>query len=525
LSAGRTPAWLPLPLLAALAPAPEPLFATREVEGQLLVRANRAAVPCDLAIDELGRSLGWQVRYGSTTLREQLAEQVVDLSFDAMPPRICAQLIAAAAGADASLVERPGGAVDLVVVPVPDAGTEAGRERLRSWALDWYGQCLARAGADAADEASVRVRMHMADLLRARGQLEAAADLLEQLHALAPEHPYVPVALLRIAETRFELGPEHWVEAERRALDLTRLHPSRPEAAVGSVLLGRILLAQGRAAECAAMLERAFLRLADQPEIVDVYLLVAAARYRLGDPAGVQKAIATLDGGHDLGLLDPAQQAERSFLAAYAQLEAGRPRRAALSLERWFALAAEQDPRRGEALVLLGRAYQADGRFLQARAAAVAARQARDRLDRRRAREAAQLFAETAMALGDPQRALAELEDEVRRDPEQEAELTLFLAGSLIDEGRHARAIGLLELLAGRADAAGDAARLLRIEARFAQSAAIGDFAAFVAEARPQVGALTDPGHQRRAVELLGRAFEALGEPERAADAYRGILR
>lgn len=514
-------------LLALAVQDPDGLFRVTEQAGVVVVSGNRAAVPCDVGLEELGAAVGWRVRFSANALRERAAGQVVDVAIEGRSPRVVARLLAVAGGADAVLLEPAGKPAELVIVEVPDARTAAGRERLREWALQWYRTCLedrTRPVDDAGEEA-LRVRMHMAEVLRQSGRLRDAAVLLEEVFALAPHHEFVPQALLRMAECWFELGPDGWIDAERRARDLTRLHPGRPEAAAGTILLARILLAQGRAAECAAMLERSFLRLAGQPEIVDVYLLLAAARHRLADPAGVAKALATLAGGHDLALLDVEQQRERWYLAAYVDLESGRPRAAVRRLEQWFASAsAADDPRHGEALVLIGEAYHADARFLQARAAAVAARECRDRLDRRHARLAAELYAKTAMALGQEDRALAELESEVRGAAERDGDLVMIVARLFFERERYARCDMLLERVVDDPEV-GDAARLLRLEARFEQAAAVAGFADFVTAAPALAAELRAEAHQRRAAELIGRAYEALGDFERAADAFRGVLR
>lgn len=504
------------------------LFSVALRDGTELVTANRAAVACDVAIDELASSLDWVVTYPPGDLQERLAREVIDLCVTDRDPRLVASLIASISGADAIVLDHGGARrTEIVIVGVPDGTTEAGRQRLRDWALDRYRECLAehmRSGDDGETQ-SLRVRMHMAELLTAKGALRDAATLLEQVYALAPEHEYVPQALLRMARCWFELGPETWIEAERRARDLARTFPARPEGAAATVLLGRILLAQGRAAECVATLERSYLVLSDAPEIVDVYLLVAMARYRLGDPESVARTMATLDFGRDLARLDPSQRAEHEFLTGYAALERGMPRRAARAFEQWFTLAAESDPLRGPALVMLGEAYFQDHRYLQARAAAIHARRLADGLDRTSARRSAELYASTALALADDERSLQELEVEVRRDPSGDGELTLFLAELFRARARYSRCIDVLTPLVELSDPIGDRARLLTLGALHDQARDSGGWQAFVDRGRPLAVALLDPASQQRAAELLGRAYEELGDVERAADAYRGILR
>jgi hypothetical protein len=96
------------------------------------------------------------------------------------------------------------------------------------------------------------------------------------------------------------------------------------------------------------------------------------------------------------------------------------------SLE-WFLIHAENDPRLGTAYVLLAESYLAQKRFVQARAASVEARErgTSDRLTPDWRERALKVWARSALALGEKEKAFQELEQMVVRG--EEPELTLFL--------------------------------------------------------------------------------------------------
>ena len=508
----------------------DPIFTVHDDGHALSVSANRAAVPGDIALRELARSLGWTLRYQHGAYEKTLADAVVDLSFSARGPRTVASLIAVAAGADLILVDREVDGrttTEMVVVAAPDAQAEEGRRRLRQWAIDWYRTFLdedTRLGGERLAEA-LRVRMQLSELLRRQGSLIEAASILEKLYEIAPDHDYVPAALLRMAQCWFEAGPESWPDAERRARDLMRLHPARPEAALGTILLGRVLLAEGRYAECWSTLEKCTLRMAGTPEVIDLYLIVAMAHFRLGDPDAVLRTLATLEDGERPERFPPEQRADWLFLRGYAAVERGDSKRAVRMLEQFQTVAQEQDERRCIAFVLLAKAYLTEQRYLQARAAALAARRDRALLDRTWSRVSSEIWATTATALGEEDRALVELEVEIRHDPDADPELVLFLADLLRKHGRHQRALGLLGKIEDRADEFGERGRLLQVETLFEQAESGGTLPRFPGEAMRIAPLITDPARQRRVAELVGLVYERLGETEKAADAFRGVLR
>jgi tetratricopeptide (TPR) repeat protein len=508
----------------------DPLFTVHDDGKARTVSANRAAVPGDIAMRELAREMGWTLRYHATAFEKHLADSVIDLSFAARGPRTVANLIAVAAGTDVVFVDREVDgrtATELIVVAVPDPSAEEGRRRLREWAIEWYRTFLdedTRGGSERLAEA-LRVRMQLSDLLRKQGSLVEAASILEKLYEIAPEHDYVPAALLRMAQCWFEAGPETWPDAERRARDLTRLHPARPEAAQGTILLGRILLAEGRWSECVATLERHTLTLAGAPEIVDLYLLMGTAQFRLLDPDAVLRTLSTLEDGRKPEQFAAEQRADWLFLRGYAAAERGDGKRAARMLEQFIAATPEKDERRAIAFVLLAKAYLVEQRYLQARASALAARRDRALLDRTWSRASSEVWASTASALGEEDRALLELEVEVRHEPDADPELVLFLANLLREHGRHQRALGMLTKIEARGDDFGDRGRLMRVETLFEQSVAGGTLPRFPAAAIEIAPTIVDPVRQRRVAELVGIVYERLGQTEKAADAFRGVLR
>ncbi len=506
-------------------------FTVRRDEDRVSVAANRPAMPCDRALRELASALGWRLRWQVDALGEQLAGEIVDLAFDDLEPRAAAQLIAVAGGADVVVNQRNDDLgrvqVDLVVVEVPDAVTEVGRARLRRSALDWYERFLENSERAADPDAveAVDARIDVAELLRGQGELEAATRVLEEAYALAPHAASIPTALLRMAECYLELGSSYYAECERRARELTRLHPGRPEAVRATVLLGRLLLAQARYEECISELGKRSLYVAGNPEVVDVYLLLARAWFRLDRPTESASVLATLDEAWKAVDMSTSQRADHAFLrGAVAQL-LGRHREAVRDLERYFELVDEEHADRPVAFVALGDAYLAGERYLQARAAAFAARETGRGLDGVWARRSSELWARTMLALGDEERAFLELEVEVRKDPEREAELALFLAARLRERGRYQKAVSVLERIVGRGDEVGDRARLETIEALYEQGLDTGSLHGFPEQARGLAAKISSTELQRRVAELFGQAYDALGDIERAADAWRGVIR
>lgn len=492
------------------------------------VSADVEAVAADAALVELGKALDWEVVFETTRLRNDLALVSVDLSFDLQDPRIVAHLIAVAGRADVTFDDRSvaGEARTVLhVVRPPSAATEAGRRRLRRRAMQWYHMFLGEELRDdpLVAEHAVDVRLRLGQMMLEQGDLEGAIRAFEQLEDEDRSHRYVPLALVRLAQCHYRLGDHE--AAERYARELSRMHPSRPETAAAVVLLGRILLDTKRYDECVREMRSHVLALAGTPEIVDIFLIAARAQRRRDRPDEVFRQTELLASSPQLEHMTPEQWLEYWFLRGVGAEGIGKHREAMLALEAFLGSCPADDPRRGEAFVLLGKAYMALGKFVEARAASLEARALETRLEPHWRTEARILEAKARLAIGEVDRAFAELEVEVRRNPRRNRELILFLVEALIQEGRYQKAITNADLLAAERGIWGDRARLLRIRAMAERAERSGIWEGFPSQATAIAARIGDPDLQRRAAELIGRGYERLGDMARAADAYRGLLR
>lgn len=520
-------------LIASAAIAQEPMFDVSGTGDHVVLSANRTGVPGDQALRDLASVMGWGVEFETEQLRGRMSVIGVDLAFTGQNPRIVAGLIAVASGGDVVFNDRTelGEQRTTMMVVSPAApNTESGRQRLRRRAIHWYRTFLqdelefdplvAEHGMDA--------RMHMAQLLMDQGALREAALMFAEVPSRDPSHDYVPAALLKEAECRFELGPEHWAEAEEAVRDLRLRHPSLPQAAAGTVLLGKLLLAQERYHECVKTMTAGYLRLAGTPELIDLYLLVARAEYELRNPQNVLRTMNILDGGHDFRQLDQQQWLDYLFLRGYALHGIGEYEESIEPLELFLG-AGKEDPRRGIAFLLLGRTYLALERFVEARAAAIEAYYIKvgGQLDAYWSREVSKFYAQSALEIGDREIAFEKLEVEVRKSPESEPELAIYLAEAFMKERRYQKAIITCELITNLQNDWGDKARLLRVEAMWAQALAAGPtgIRAFPERAIEHTKGIKDSQRLRRISEIFGRAYEMNGEIDKAADAYRGLLR
>jgi len=518
------------PLLLLAAPAAQqarPTFTVDRSADPPLVAADCNGVTCDRALVELGTAMGWRVDFETRQLEAALAATPIDLAFAGQPPRIIAHLIAAAGGADVVFDDRTEEETvrtRVHVVSPASAEQESGRRRLRQWAIQWYQSFLS--GDNLYDplvqEEGMRVRMQLAQIRLQQGDVEGAVQAFEEVYDRDHTHPLAPTAMLRIAECCFEL--RRLEEAERWARRVTELHPSRPEMASAAILLGRIMLAGGRHDECVRELRALLLPLADRPEAIDAYLLLAEAQAMRERPDETFRVIEILAGGRSFRELSERQLRDYWYWRGFGAEGTGRYEVAMEALELFLGLA-EGDSRRGRAHVLLARSYLGLGRFLEARASALAAMRQLDGLDRDWRRAARIVDAKTAIALGERDRAFADLEVEVR-SPGADPELILFLIDAFHEVGRYQKAVATADLLAGSDTLAGQAARVRRLRALFEQARDNrAQLAPFPREAAVVAATLTDEALQREAAELIGMAYELLGDVERAADAYRGVLR
>jgi tetratricopeptide (TPR) repeat protein len=512
-----------------------------------LVSADRRAVPCLDALRQLADVMDWNLRVEGKPLESDLRFHAVDLDLGDQDPRIVGQLVAVAAGADVVFdagEPRAGLRPTLHVTRTPDAATESGRNRLREIAGQWYRSfLLGELRHEPLVEAeAMQVRMHLGHLLVENGDLEAALPFFAEVWERRPG-PQVPEAVLRLAQTHLERGaglrePDGaraaFVEAEQWARRLLDTQPSSPQAAAATIALGRALLGQASVARtaqgacdlwdrCRNELTARTMRLHDTVELLEVWLVVAEAQYRLEWPSRVHETMQALQQSPHFGDLDERQLRDYHFLLGYGALGSGKPEQAMKALE-WFLVNAGADARRGVAHVMLADAYLQQGRFVQARAAAIAAR---DRwlgeLAPAWRTRALRLWARTALALGDKETAFQELELLVHR--EDDPELALFLTDELTADRQWQRAISVARLLFGRDGAAADQARYKTVVALWEQAKAGRNLGEFPAQARELAPRIADAGLRSRCAELIGDAYTALGQLEAAADAYRGILR
>lgn len=514
---------------------------------QTVVSADRRAVPCLEALQHLTAALNWNLRVDSEPLAEDLRMCAVDLDLQDQDPRIIGQLIAVAAGAD--VVFDPGDAAvamrpTLHVTRKPDGATASGRNRLRSLAAQWYRSFLVddlRHEPLVAAE-GMRVRMDLGEVLIGNGDLEAAIPYLADVYERRPGE-FVPAALLRLAQTELEVAAarrdppaaaEHYRRAEEWARKLLETQPSAPEAGGATVVLGRALLGQADVAgddglargfcnRCRTELTARTMRLHDTVELLDVWLLVGEAQFRLETPDRVYETALTLRESPRFEELDERQFLDYHFLLGYGALGERKPELAMRALE-WFLMHAEADGRRGLAHVMLAEAYLQLERFVEARAAAGAVRERfLGGLAPAWRSRALRLWARTALALGGREAAFQELEVLVHR--ELDPDLLLFLVDELIADRQWQRAISNARLLAGRDGPAGDAARFKTVLALYEQAVAGDNLGEFPQQAREIAPRIADERLRSRCAEMIGDAYTQLGQLETAADAYRGILR
>jgi tetratricopeptide (TPR) repeat protein len=515
--------------LAALAPAQERapgLFKVDRTRDPVVVSADINGVTCDRALLELGVAMDWRVDFETKALEGALGITTVDLAFDGQPARVVAHLLAAAGGADVVFDDRAEeGAVRtrVHVVSPADATIESGRRRLRQWAIQWYHSFLQRDAVydPLVVESGMRVRMQLAQMKLEQGDLGGAAQAFQELYDRDQTHPDAPLAMLRVAECSFELRKLD--EAERWARRVTELHPSRPEMAAAAVLLGRIMLQGERYDEAVRELRSYLLPLADTPEILDIYLLLAEAHAQRGRPDETLRTVQIIE-GKSYREFTPKQLADFLYLRGLGAEGSDQPKLGMESLELFLGMV-DNDSRRGRAQVMLARAYAKQDRFLEARASALAAMQHRSELDKEWLREAGIVHAKTAIDLGDRDKAFADLEWEVRT-PGADPKLILFLVDEFYKVGRYQKAVVTAELLASEDTPEGQIARVRKLRALLGQAKQNRQhLAAFPKQALAIAAEVTEEPLQREVAEILGSAYELLGDVERAADAYRGVLR
>ena len=534
-------------------PAGEPMFAVRTLPestgstSRMVVSADARAVHCLDALKRLGQAAGWDVTIESKPLEDDLRIESVDLDFANQDPRMAAQLIAVAGGADC-IFDDPepaeGRRSTLHVVRPPCADTASGRQRLRAIAQQWYRSFLRDElqHEPIVQQEAARVRMDFGQLLFESGDLDAAIAFFAEASDMV-EHAHVAGAMLRVGLCHLELARGHsdrqkqleeFGKAEEWARKLLGSMPRAPEVTAATVLLGKAMLGQAAAAterdvlreqaqRCESELQARVIRLPDGVETLEVWLLAGQAQFHLEQPDRVHETMLTLRESPYFDELSGPQLLAYHFLLGYGALGQHDADLAMRSFE-WFLIHAGTDPRCGIAHVLLAESYLEQKRFLEARAASVEARTRYLGTMTSAWRERAlRGWAKTALALGEKERAFLELELIVSRG--EEPALALFLADELLADRQWQRAISAARPLVSQQDAAGDEARFKTLVALYEQAVAGKHLADFPPQAVAMAPRIADPALQSRTATLIGDAYTQLGMCEQAADAYRGILR
>ncbi len=531
-----------LGLLFGLLPIGDDLFKVEKQGDVALVSANRGAVTAAEALQQLcvAMSPQWKLR-DTKEIRAELEKISLDLAFDGQPARVVAQLIAVSAGLDVVFDDQTvqgSERVTMHVVAAPSPSSESGRHRLKNRAIYWYRQFLSEGLAfdPLVEEEGMKAWMHLGRLYLEAGQLEDAIEAFDKVYQSDPSHPFVPIAMLRIAEANFELGtPESLMEAKRWAGSLAERNPRLRPTGEATVLLGRILLQQEQYDECVQTLEARGISLTGSLEFVNLYLIVVEAQWHR---SRVDKALATLDLIFESSQFQSLSRQQwldyhywRGLVTqenAMAMPPSDRQQQLLMqsmeALELFLGIGVE-DTRRPQAFVVLGDSYLALGKFLQARAAAVDAMNFESGMTRYWLQRARILSAKTALALGDQELAFVNLETEVRRNPDSKPELILFLADAFIGVKSYQRAISTAQLLTHQKSSWGDQARFKQVFAMWEQAKNSEARKGFPEKAIRIAKNIVDEKLQRQIAEIIGHAYETTGEVEKAADAYRGVLR
>lgn len=318
---------------------------------------------------------------------------------------------------------------------------------------------------------------------------------------------------------------------------LSNMNPELGPTAEASVLLAELLMEQERYSECIRFLEGSTLALSKQPEIVDIYLLIAECHSYGELPARTVSALDTLAGSQAYRDMSRSQWLDYHYLrglgaeALARTLESAEERsdRFAESMQslEYFIGHGENDPRRGAAFVALGRVYLELGKFIQSRYASNEALRESQKLDDEWLTQARILEVNSLRRLGEREAAWEKLEFVVRPNPELMPDLVMFLVDTLIDGGRFDRAVSNADLLTGQDGAVGDEARYRKILAMYKQAQLADDLQAFPAKAIEIAKQMSGDSREleQKVSQIIGQAYESLNMIGKAADAYRGILR
>ena len=517
------------------------------VSPDMVVSADKHQISSFQALNELASVMNWNLVFESAPLENDLRMAPVDLNLAEQDPRMVAQLLAVAGGAD-TIFDEPAGfegsRVSLHVVRVPSGETESGRQRLRAIAGQWYRSFLQDElqFEPVVQQEGMNVRMHLGQLLIDSGDLENAIAFFGEVYDKRP-HDHVAQAILKVAECHMDLAKAHldnelrlreYAEAETWVRRIFESLPTSPAITPATLLLGRAMLGQarsqtqtalihGKAKLCQDELRARIIRLLDSVELLQVWLLAGEAQYLMEKPERVYDTMLSLRESPYFDYLGPVQFLDYHFLLGFGALGVGKQDLAMRALE-WFLIHAEGDERRGQAYVMLAESYFAQKRFLEARAATIEARTRHlAGMSPEWRQRTLRAWARTALALGEKESAFLELEQLVLRG--EEPELTLFLVDELLRDRQWQRGMAVASGLIEREDSIGDRARFKTVVALYEQAVAgdhMDDFPPRAIVIAPKV---TDAELRSRIATMIGEAYTKLNKLEHAADAFRGILR
>ena len=225
---------------------------------RVVVAADRRQVDCLHALRELTKTANWNLVVESTPLENDLRFASVDLNLADQDPRIVAQLIAIAAGADTVFHQAEpieGARATLHVVRVPAAETESGRQRLRAIAGQWYRSFLRDElqYEPVVQREGLQVRMHLGQMLIDSGDLGAAISFFTDVYERRP-HDHTAKAIVKIAQCHIDLAngfadrerqKTEYRHAEEWVRRLLERMPTAPEVTPATILLGKALLRAG----------------------------------------------------------------------------------------------------------------------------------------------------------------------------------------------------------------------------------------------------------------------------------------
>ncbi|MEZ5989513.1 MAG: tetratricopeptide repeat protein [Planctomycetota bacterium] len=515
---------------------------------RVFVTAARAGVSAYIALKDLEALGAFRLNLELPGIRRKLEDEALSLFFKRKDAVSVAELVCVAAGLDLQedrAEPEPGEAVGrrvLTVVTVPLPETSAGRQNLRRWALEWYDRYLQTLAADPDAPLSheSRVRIDMALLALAQGELLQAAGHFQAFLERAGDHPYADEARLKLAECWLEMGSLQEAIQESRKLLTTR---SETEVGIEAALVftkAHLALSdrrrrEGRELEAAvgvgvdpstqglddlvALLELYLSGFRNRDEFASLLLLLGEAHRRRGHPERVLEKIRQL--GTVVEPIDLSDQdwGTLKFLSGQARVAQGDCEEGEKELLQYLTVL-PADPRRGLAWLAMAHAEEALGDPLQALLCGRKALQDEQRLLPGEVREARVLVHKCLIALGRFDAGMYGLEVLLQEGPPDRA-LLVWTARTLLDSGRPERAKNLVQDHEDLGGAIGDQARLILVEAEARQK----HHREVIEVAHRLAAKIVDASVQARVAELVGDAWTALGRDREAAEAYGGTVR